>query len=266
MQISGVIGKPEIARSNRANQLFFVNKRHIKDKTLTAATEQAFKGLIPIGKFGFVILNITMNPSKVDVNVHPAKLEVRFEAENKIFQSIYHAIKDTLLKSELVANTEEQEIEQNNSKGLFEYRKNETQKIESYNDEESKIKTNVVTNIENKMNFGQGGPINTADILEQLKKMKEDLQTQVEEQKEEIIESKSESEIESKIEIEEQAVEENNNEIIQEDEYIIEEIQNEESINENNEEQELNKELRMLYKTAKEIKEKLKTYPKTKNA
>src|SRR5574344_515137 len=68
IQISGVIGKPEIARSNRSNQLFFVNKRYIKDKTLSAATEQAFKGLIPIGKFGFVILNLTINPAKVDVN------------------------------------------------------------------------------------------------------------------------------------------------------------------------------------------------------
>ena len=50
--VTGVIGKPEIARSNRSNQLFFVNKRYIKDKTLTAATEQAYKGLITIGKFG----------------------------------------------------------------------------------------------------------------------------------------------------------------------------------------------------------------------
>lgn len=172
IQITGVIGKPEIARSNRANQIFFVNKRHIKDKTLTAATEQAFKGLIPIGKFGFVILNININPSKVDVNVHPAKLEVRFEEESKIFQSIYHAIKDTLLKSELVEDTEKQEIEQENkSQGLFDFRKNETQKIQNYNDEESKIKTNVV-------NVGQGGPVNTADVLEQLKKMQQDLQEQ----------------------------------------------------------------------------------------
>ena len=106
IKITGVVGKPEIARSNRTNQLFFVNKRYIKDKILRAATEQAYKGLIPIGKFGFVILNIDMSPAKVDVNVHPAKLEVRFEEENKIFQSIYHAIKDTLLKTELVANSE----------------------------------------------------------------------------------------------------------------------------------------------------------------
>lgn len=199
IQVSGVIGKPEIARSNRSNQLFFVNKRFIKDKTLTAATEQAFKGLIPIGKFGFVVLNITMNPSKVDVNVHPAKLEVRFEEENKIFQSIYHAIKDTLLKSELVANTEKQEENTEDiSKGLFDFRKNEVKKIENYNDEESKIKTNVV-NTQNKINVGQGGPINTADILEQLKKMKEDLKEQVAEQqvnhKEELNENQSEIQV-----------------------------------------------------------------------
>ena len=175
IQISGVIGKPEIARSNRSNQLFFVNKRYIKDKTLSAATEQAFKGLIPIGKFGFVILNIKMDPSKVDVNVHPAKLEVRFQEENKIFQSIYHAIKDVLLKSELVADTEKtsntNEIQKEESKGLFDFRKNETEKIEKYNEEESKIKTNV----------GFGGPINTADVLEQLRKMQKDLEKQVEE-------------------------------------------------------------------------------------
>ena len=187
IEITGVIGKPEIARSNRSNQLFFVNKRYIKDKMLTAATEQAYKGLIPIGKYGFVVLNINMNPSKVDVNVHPAKLEVRFEEENKIFQSIYHAIKNTLLKSELVANTEksvQKEPSLLDTKGLFDFRKNETKKIEQYNDEESKIKTNVgqVEHGENtsNINIGQGGPVNTADILEQLKRMKEDLQKQIE--------------------------------------------------------------------------------------
>jgi len=81
MTVTGVVGKAEIARGNRSHQLFFVNKRYIKDKTLTAATEQAYKGLIPIGKFGFVVLNLEMSPAKVDVNVHPAKLEVRFEEE-----------------------------------------------------------------------------------------------------------------------------------------------------------------------------------------
>ena len=98
IHISGVVGKPEIARSNRAYQMFFVNKRYIKDKALSSATERAYKGMLPMGKFGFLVLNIEMNPSKVDVNVHPAKLEVRFEDENLIFKAVYHAIKDSLLK------------------------------------------------------------------------------------------------------------------------------------------------------------------------
>ena len=106
--ISGVVGKPEIARSNRSKQMFFVNKRFVKDKVLSGATEKAFKGMLPIGKYGFLILNIDMDPSKVDVNVHPAKLEVRFEEENKIFKAIYHAIQDTLLKGELIENTEKE--------------------------------------------------------------------------------------------------------------------------------------------------------------
>ncbi len=214
IKITGVVGKPEIARSNRTNQLFFVNKRYIKDKILRAATEQAYKGLIPIGKFGFVILNIDMSPAKVDVNVHPAKLEVRFEEENKIFQSIYHAIKDTLLKTELVANSEkslhneqeektqatgrelpfeerlkklkEEKQQRQNSEGLFAFRKQNAKQIENYTDEESKIKTNVVEDVYNnhqkeEVNKKIGEPIDTSDILMQLKQMKENLENELKE-------------------------------------------------------------------------------------
>ena len=206
VEIKGAIGKPEIARSNRSNQLFFVNKRFIKDKTLTAATEQAYKGLIPIGKFGFVILNIQMNPAKVDVNVHPAKLEVRFEEENKVFQSIYHAIKDTLLKSELVANADKKdnttistainnralsfderlknlieskkENNQNSVGGLFSFRKQNENKIEEYTEEESKIKTNnILEEVYNTRK--EGGTLDTSDVLSQLKQIKNKLEDEV---------------------------------------------------------------------------------------
>ena len=225
INIVGVVGKPEIARSNRSNQLFFVNKRYIKDKTLTAATEQAYKGLIPIGKFGFVVLNIEMNPAKVDVNVHPAKLEVRFEEENKVFQAIYHAIKDTLLKTELVANSEkalheekmetareltfeerlknlkEEKRQRQEVGGLFSFRKQREKQIENYTDEESKIKTNVIEEIQNdsvqptgniiedvyraktstEKNVNTGEPIDTSDILAKLKEMKENLEKELKE-------------------------------------------------------------------------------------
>lgn len=147
IKISGVIGNPEIARSNRSNQIFFVNKRYIKDKILTAATEQAYKGLIDGGKFAFVVLNLQMSPSKVDVNVHPSKLEVRFQEESKIFQAIFHTIKDTLARnraqldtsvkvdniiiqssnneSDIKAETKEPIIEEKNKVGgFFSWRKN----------------------------------------------------------------------------------------------------------------------------------------------
>ena len=221
IKITGVIGKPEIARSNRSNQLFFVNKRYIKDKTLTAATEQAYKGLIPIGKFGFVVLNIEMSPAKVDVNVHPAKLEVRFQEENTVFQAIYHAIKDTLLKSELVAKTEKTEKDsivdrrtasfeerlknlreakkENQSGGLFAFRKQNEKQIEKYTDEESKIKTNILEDVynnkkleneqtiqqptleklENKEKITTGDPVDTSDVLEQLKNLKDKMQNEL---------------------------------------------------------------------------------------
>ena len=106
MKVTGVIGKPVIARSNRSNQLFFVNKRFIKDKTLTSAAEQAFKGLVTIGKHGFLVLNLEMDPKKVDVNVHPTKLEVRFQEDGKVFKAIYNSIKQALLKYDLVPATE----------------------------------------------------------------------------------------------------------------------------------------------------------------
>ena len=224
--VSGVIGKPEIARSNRSHQLFFVNKRYIKDKTLTAATEQAYKGLIPIGKFGFAVLNLDMNPSKVDVNVHPAKLEVRFQEENKVFQAIYHAIKETLLKSELVADSEKnlrdestdkridrtsasfeerlrnlrESKKDNNNQGLFGFRKKNEKQIEKYTDEESKIKTNILEDVYNEKKQNEveyklenrkekskteiiGTPIDTTDVLEQLKKMRAKIENELNESK-----------------------------------------------------------------------------------
>ena len=135
IKVTGVIGKPAIARSNRANQLFFVNKRYIKDKVLTSGAEQAFKGMVTIGKFGFLVLNLEVNPQKVDVNVHPAKLEVRFEEESKVFKAVYHAIKDSLLKGDLVSDpereykNEETKVVEENNGGLFQkiiHKKEET--------------------------------------------------------------------------------------------------------------------------------------------
>ena len=114
MKVNGCIGKPEIAKANRTGQLFFVNGRYIKDKILTSAAEQAFKGLVPAGKYGFLILNLDIDSHQIDVNVHPAKLEIRFQEENKIFKLVYHAIKETL------ANIKESSQEENKEEDILE--------------------------------------------------------------------------------------------------------------------------------------------------
>ena len=106
VKVDGVIGKPSIARGNRSYQQFFVNRRYIKDKTLSSAAEQAYKGLLTIGKYGFLVLNVEIEPNKIDVNVHPTKLEIRWSEEQKVFKAVYHAIRDGLLKGELISDSE----------------------------------------------------------------------------------------------------------------------------------------------------------------
>ena len=158
IKVTGVIGKPVIARSNRSNQLFFVNKRFIKDKILTSAAEQAYKGLLTIGKYGFLVLNIEMNPQKVDVNVHPAKLEVRFEDENKIFKAIYHAIKDSLLKEDLIPDKTKIEMDK-------QFQSQSSWKI---NRTESIVNTNVEDKDVKKPKYQEP----SIDILAEINKMK----------------------------------------------------------------------------------------------
>ena len=186
LHISGVIGKPEIARSNRSNQLFFVNRRYIKDKVLTGATEKAFKGMIPIGKYGFVILNIDMEPSKVDVNVHPAKLEVRFQEENKIFKAVYHAIQEALLKAELIS-APEREVE-DNKEAVEEIKKSNVFSNLFTRKEDNEFKENQNTNIVEQMynekkdeeeNFEKTQVINIQEIKEQLKEEKMNIEKSI---------------------------------------------------------------------------------------
>lgn len=96
VKISGFISKPVAARPNRNMQFFFINNRLIKTGTGSAALSEAYKNSIMVGKFPSCVLNIEINPSLVDVNVHPAKTEVRFSDERVIFNAVYFACKNAL--------------------------------------------------------------------------------------------------------------------------------------------------------------------------
>lgn len=96
MSVSGFIGKPEIARSSRAYENYFVNGRYVKDKTIAAAIEEAYKGLQMKGSFPFTDLYINIEPELVDVNVHPSKMEIRFSDPRAVFESLSSIISEAL--------------------------------------------------------------------------------------------------------------------------------------------------------------------------
>lgn len=101
VKISGFVIKPLYAKANRTFQNFFVNGRYVKSLICQVALESAYNNLLMTGKFPVCILMIDVNPSTVDVNIHPSKAEVRFSDEKKISDSIYFAVKNALLETGL---------------------------------------------------------------------------------------------------------------------------------------------------------------------
>lgn len=102
IRVSGFTVKPLYSKANRTFQNFFVNNRYIKSQVCAAAVEEAYKGLIMVGKFPACVLKIEMAPDIVDVNVHPAKVEVRFSDDKPIYECVYLAVKSALMKAGLI--------------------------------------------------------------------------------------------------------------------------------------------------------------------
>mgnify|MGYP002510009572 CR=1 FL=1 len=96
LRVTGVMGTPDLARGNRTRQTIFVNGRYIKNHVIAKVVEDAYRNAMMVGKFPFFILNIQMEPHFVDVNVHPAKTEVKFANEKRLYDFLYHAAKNAL--------------------------------------------------------------------------------------------------------------------------------------------------------------------------
>ena len=138
-RVWGLITQPRSCRASRSMQYFYINGRYVRNRTMMAAMETAFKGTTMQGKFPGGILLLEMPADLVDVNVHPAKTEVRFARENDIFDLVYHAVKLALAqpgtgerrftfeedkekeesnKSEIIDNAAENDVKKNNFTGL----------------------------------------------------------------------------------------------------------------------------------------------------
>lgn len=102
LHIEGLLGKPSLTRSNRQYEIFFVNGRFVRDSLLSRALEDAYKPFLMQHKFPFAIVFLHLSPSLVDVNVHPQKLEVRFQNRDKIYQALFDCVSKTLSKADLI--------------------------------------------------------------------------------------------------------------------------------------------------------------------
>ena len=100
--IEGYLGEPTLNRSNRNFEIFFVNGRYVKDKIISKALEEGYKQYLMMHKFPFAILHIRMDPSMVDVNVHPAKLEVRFNNQALLYDVIKTSVENVLSTQEMI--------------------------------------------------------------------------------------------------------------------------------------------------------------------
>ena len=117
MILEGYLGEPAINRSNRNFEIFFVNGRYIKDKVMSKALEEGYKQYLMMHKFPFAILHLRIDPSRVDVNVHPAKMEVRFNNQQQLYDFISRSVDDALSKREMIPDallgeTDEEEIKE----------------------------------------------------------------------------------------------------------------------------------------------------------
>ena len=100
--VSGLIGRPELCRANRNYENLFINGRFIKNAVVSSAVEDAYKTKLIIGKFPVFVLNLEVEPALVDVNVHPAKLEVRFKNDDEVYEFFYHAVSKALQETVLI--------------------------------------------------------------------------------------------------------------------------------------------------------------------
>ena len=104
LSLKGFLGKPEINRSNRNFEHYFINSRYVKSKVLAKAIEDGYKQYVMQHKFPFVVLHFSMQAEEVDVNVHPTKMEVRFSDEQYVYKTVTQSIISTFRSKELIVN------------------------------------------------------------------------------------------------------------------------------------------------------------------
>ena len=106
LHITGFLGKPVINRGNRNFENFFVNGRYVKSGMISKAVEDAYRDFVMQHKFPFVVLHFHLKGDEVDINVHPTKMELRFQKQQEVYSIVFEAVHRTLLEPELIQKAE----------------------------------------------------------------------------------------------------------------------------------------------------------------
>jgi len=96
-RVTGMVGLPRVSRSGRGNLSFFVNRRWVNSRMLARAVEEAYHGLLMVGRHPVAVINISLPAKDIDVNIHPTKSEVKFANERAVFSVVYHAVRQALV-------------------------------------------------------------------------------------------------------------------------------------------------------------------------
>ena len=137
--ISGYLGNNNIYRGNRNHQHVYINGRYIKSPNISKKINDAYKAIIPINKYPIYFVNIRVDPAKVDVNIHPSKLEVKFDQEEEILNELSDFVRGILLKSSLVGRYK------NNNRGKDLYNKNSFAGFNSFSYSPQEVENNLTS-------------------------------------------------------------------------------------------------------------------------
>jgi len=143
IQISGFLGHPEKAISRRANQILFINKRPVFDPIISKAIQESFRTFIPHGNYPVYVLFIEIDPSKIDVNIHPRKQEVRFEEPNYIYRIIYNFARNLLSKNLKISAKESILSQSSNFRNSDFFQKRFTDNRNSFRPNKSEVKESL---------------------------------------------------------------------------------------------------------------------------
>jgi len=151
IKISGFIGKPFVSRGNRGLENYFINKRYIKSSVINRAIEEAYKTFVMQHKFPFTVLYIDIPPDRIDVNVHPTKMEFKYDNEKELFEAVLRIVRDALYHKEIIPKEETVEkkpadVQKKNNKPAEPYEINRQIK-------ESKITQNSDTPVANSISL-----------------------------------------------------------------------------------------------------------------